>query len=184
MKYRGEIVQAFASLDMMFDAQVSLPVLDNFFGFGNTTVIDESKPISYYRVRYKFAEGDILLRKRYFNKLSIMAGPAVYHYWNDYESNRDYILGKPSDEGLDSLAVYSTKTYAGVKAAIELDNLNSDLFPTRGIRWVNKLTLYRPLNDYGHSLNKIESDMVIYASLKIPARIVGVIKMGAWPYFQ
>jgi hypothetical protein len=99
MNYRGEIVQAFASMDVMFDAQVSLPVLNNFFGFGNSTVIDKSKPISYYRVRYKFAEGDILLRKRYFNKLSIMAGPAVYHYWNDYENNRNYILGKPADEG-------------------------------------------------------------------------------------
>ena len=184
LKYRGELVQAFASLDLMFNAQVSLPVLDNFFGFGNTTVIDESKPFSFYRVRYKFAEADVLLRKRYFNKLSIMAGPAVYHYWNDYDNNRDYILGKPSDEGLDSLSVYSSKTYAGVKAAIELDNLNSNLFPTRGIRWVNKFTIYRSLNDYGESLDKLESDMTIYASLKIPARVVGVIRMGGGHIFN
>ena len=45
MKYHGEIVQAFGQLDVMFNAQVSIPVLNNFFGFGNTTVIDESKPI-------------------------------------------------------------------------------------------------------------------------------------------
>ena len=64
MKYRGEIVQALANLDVMFDAQVSLPVLDNFFGFGNTTVIDESKPISYYRVRYKFAEAECFSEKK------------------------------------------------------------------------------------------------------------------------
>ncbi len=184
MKYRGELVQAFASFDVVFDAQVNLPVLDNFFGFGNTTVIDESKPISFYRVRYKFAEADVLLKKRYFNKLSIMAGPAVYQYWNDYESNRDYILGKPADEGLDSASVYSTKTYAGLKAAVELDNLNNTLFPTRGIRWVSKLTLYQPLEKYGKSLNKIESDMVIYASLKIPARVVGVIKLGGGHIFN
>ena len=87
-------------------------------------------------------------------------------------------------QGLIRLQYIATKTYAGLKAAIELDNLNSDLFPTRGIRWVNKLTLYQPLNKYGQSLNKIESDMVIYASLKIPARVIGVIKMGAGHIFN
>ena len=184
MKYRGEVVQPFASIDMMFDAKASLPVLDNFFGFGNTTELDESKHISFYRVRYKFAEADILLRKRYFNKLSVMVGPALYRYWNDFDANRDYILGKPSDEGLDSSAIYSTKTYAGVKAAIELDNVNDILFPTRGIRWVNKFTLYRPLGDYGKPVNKLESDMTIYASLKIPARVIGVIKMGGGHIFN
>jgi len=183
-KYRGEVVQPFASVDMMFNVQASLPVLDNFFGFGNTTELDESEHVSYYRVRYQFAEADILLRKRYFNKLSVMAGPALYHYWNDFNDNRDYILGKPSNDGLDSSTVYSTKTYAGLKAAVELDNLNSNLFPTRGIRWVNKLTMYRPLSDYGKQVNKFESDMTIYASLKIPARVVGVIKMGGGHMFN
>src|SRR4029079_9110851 len=96
MKYRGELVQPFASVDMMFNVQASLPVLDNFFGFGNTTVLDESKHPSFYRVRYKFAEADILLRKEYYNKLNVLVGPALYHYWNDFNDNRDYILGKPS----------------------------------------------------------------------------------------
>jgi len=113
-----------------------------------------------------------------------MVGPALYRYWNDFDANRDYILGKPSDEGLDSSAIYSTKTYAGVKAAIELDNVNDILFPTRGIRWVNKFTLYRPLGDYGKPVNKLESDMTIYASLKIPARVIGVIKMGGGHIFN
>ena len=113
-----------------------------------------------------------------------MVGPALYHYWNDFNDNRDYILGKPSDEGLDSLFVYSTKTYAGLKAAVELDNLNSNLFPTRGIRWVNKFTMYRPLGDYGKQVNKFESDMTIYASLKIPAKVVGVIRMGGGHMFN
>ncbi len=178
-KYHGEKVDAFANLDLVFNAQVNSPALNNFFGFGNNTVIDKSKPMSFYRVRYKFAEGDMLIRKKVFSLLSVAAGPSMYHYWNNFEDNRNYILGKPAIEGLDSFAVYNSKTYAGVKGVVELDNLNSDLFPTRGIRWVTKATLLQPLNSYSRSVNKIESDMIIYASLKIPARIIGVIKMGA-----
>ncbi|HKZ68125.1 MAG TPA: BamA/TamA family outer membrane protein, partial [Chitinophagaceae bacterium] len=184
VKYHGEQIHIFRSTDLIFNAQISSPVLNNFFGFGNGTVIDKSKKISFYRVRYKFAEGDILLRKKYFGKLSFAVGPTFYHYWNRYVNNDEYILGKPSLAGLDSVSVYTTKTYAGIKGTIELDNLNSDLFPTRGIRWVNKLTLLQPLNKSSRSVNKLESDMVIYASLKIPARIIGVIKAGAGHIFN
>jgi hypothetical protein len=184
VKYHGEMIQLFAATDLVLNAQVYDPVLNNFFGFGNTTEIDKTKPISFYRVRYKFAEADVLFRKRYFNKLSFLAGPTIFHYWNRYNSNDEYILGKPSEAGLDSAAVYTPKTYAGAKFAIELDNLNSELFPTRGIRWVNRFTLLRPLTESARSLSKLESDMVIYASLKIPARIVGVIKAGGGHIFN
>ena len=40
------------------------------------------------------------------------------------------------------------------------------------------------MNRFSRSVTKLESDMVIYASLKIPARIIGVIKMGAGHIFN
>lgn len=184
VKYHGEKIQAFGNTDILLHAELSSPVLNNFFGFGNRTVIDESKPISFYRVRYQFAEADVLLRKKLLNILSFSAGPTLFHYWNKPQDNEDYILGKPADAGLDSLAVYSTKTYAGIKAAIEINNLNSELFATRGIRWVSKLSLLQPLNDRSRAVNKLESDMIIYASLKIPANVIGVIKLGAGHIFN
>ncbi|WP_276504761.1 BamA/TamA family outer membrane protein [Terrimonas pollutisoli] len=184
VKYNYEKIQALGTFDLLGAAQISNPVLDNFFGFGNSSVRDKSLPKKFYRVRYKFVSADLLFRKTYFNKLSIIAGPTVFHYWNRYENNEDYILGKPGDVGLDSAEVYNVKTYAGFKAAVILDNLNDELFPTRGIRFVNKLTYLQPLNKNSETVNKIESDMVIYASLKIPARVVGVIKAGAGHIFN
>jgi hypothetical protein len=184
LKYHGEIIHAIRSTDIILNAQISNPVLNNFFGFGNSTVIDESKPVRFYRVRYKSAEADILFRNKYFGKLGFSVGPTIFHYWNRHVNNEDYILGKPSEAGLDSTSVYDSKTYAGIKAIAELDNVNSELFPTRGIRWVNKFTLLRPLNGASQPVNKLESDMTIYASLKIPARIIGVIKMGAGHMFN
>ncbi|MGK2860570.1 MAG: BamA/TamA family outer membrane protein, partial [Chitinophagaceae bacterium] len=184
VKYHGEKIKAFGLADIVLNAQINNPVLNNFFGFGNGTLLDKSKHVSFYRVRYKFAEADFLVRKRYFGKLNFLAGPSVFHYWNKYRNNDEYILGKPSLAGLDSASVYGTKTYAGIKAIAELDNLNNDLFPTRGIRWVNKLTMMRPLNNNSRAINKLESDMIIYASLKIPAKVIGVIKMGAGHIFN
>ena len=184
VKYHGELISVFAGTDIVLHGQINSPALNNFFGFGNGTTLDDSKPARFYRTRYKFAEADIMLRKKYFGKLSFLVGPSVYHYWNRLANNEDYILSKPSEAGLDSLAVYTSKTYAGIKAGIELDNLNSDLFPTRGIRWLNRFTWLQPLGNSGERLNKIESDMTIYASLKIPARVIGVIKAGGGHIFN
>ena len=184
LNYHGEFIGAFAATDIVLNAQLHKPVLRNFFGFGNSTTMDESKHPAFYRVRYNFFEGDILLRKKFFNKLSFLAGPTFYHYWNRYNNNDEYILGKPSLVGLDSMYVYKPKSYTGVKALIELDNLNSELFPTRGIRWINKLTWLQPLHNTGMPVRKIESDMIIYASLKIPARVIGVIKAGGGHIFN
>ncbi len=184
VKYHGELISVFAGTDIVLHGQINSPALNNFFGFGNGTTLDDSKPARFYRTRYKFAEADIMLRKKYFGKLSFLAGPSVFHYWNRLSNNEDYILSKPSEAGLDSVSVYTPKTYAGIKAGIELDNLNSDLFPTRGIRWVNRFTWLQPLGNSGERLNKIESDMTIYASLKIPARVIGVIKAGGGHIFN
>jgi hypothetical protein len=184
IKYNGELIHALGKTDILINANLTNPVLNNFYGFGNTTKIDHSKPASFYRVRYREAAAELLFRKKPFSILNVSFGPAFYHYWNRYTNNKSYILGKPSQIGLDSADVYGVKTYAGVKAGVELNNLNNDLFPTRGIRWTNNVTLMQPLNRNSEQLNKIESDMVVYASLKIPARVIGVIKMGGGHIFN
>lgn len=182
VKYNGELIHAIGKTDILLNAKITSPVLNNFYGFGNNTKSDSIR--SFYRVRYREAEANILLRRKPFPILSIIAGPSLYWYWNRYENNQKYILSKPSLINLDSADVYETKTYAGIKAAVEIDNLNNDLFPTRGIRWTNNFTLLQPLNNKATALNKIESDMVVYASLKIPARVTGVIKMGGGHIFS
>lgn len=183
-RYNGELVDVLGKTDVLINASITDPVLNNFYGFGNRTVVDKSQPDRFYRVRYREAELDILFRKTPFRILNLSFGPSVYRYWNRYKNNSKYILGDPESIGLDSARVYTAKTYAGVKIAAELNNLNSELFPTRGIRWINKLTMMRPLNNNSTALTKIESDMMIFASLKIPARVIGVIKMGGGHIFN
>jgi hypothetical protein len=189
--YRGIFNNVFNKLDVLVNGALVNPALNNFFGFGNNTLIDKSKDITYYRVRYSFTSADVLLRKRLANVLSIFAGGTAMHYWNKEKNNDGYVLAKPSVIGLDSLRVYSNKSYAGFKLGVLVNNLNNELFPTRGINWYTEFTNLQPLSDNAHSLTKWQSDMVVYSSLNDPAKLVSVLRLGGghiwnrkFEYFQ
>jgi hypothetical protein len=178
VKYRGFFVDVFPGIDVLLNAELMNPALNNFFGFGNNTKVNEDSTIRYYRARFKNVGADLLFRKKIAGVLSVFAGPSFYHYWNKQDNNKDYILGKPSLVGLDSSNIYSVKSYAGAKLGFALNNLNNDLFPTRGINWITTFTQMQPLNDNSHPLTKLESDMAVYASMSFPARWVTVLRVG------
>jgi hypothetical protein len=190
-RYKGEFMHVFKKLDVLVNGDLVNPVLDNFFGYGNNTELDESQNITFYRVRYKYAKADVMLRKRLYDFLSVSIGGTAYHYWNKPENNEDYILAKPSLAGLDSIGVYSNKSYAGFKVGILIDNLNNELFPARGITWNTEFTNLQPVSSNATSLTKLQSDMVVYASINDPGRLVTVIRAGGghiwnkkFEYFQ
>jgi DNA repair exonuclease SbcCD nuclease subunit len=184
-KYRGLFVDAFPRIDVAVNAELVNPALNNFFGYGNNTKVNEDTTIRYYRARFKNVAADVLFRKKVAGRLlALFAGPSFYHYWNERDRNKDYILGKPSLVGLDSNDVYSVKSYAGAKFGFHLNNLNDELFPTRGINWITTFTQMQPLNDNSSPLSKLESDMTVYASMSFPARWVTVLRVGAGRIFS
>lgn len=191
IKYRGIFTDVLHKTDILVNADLYNPVLNNFYGFGNTTTIDESKGIDFYRVRYKYFSTDVLFRRKMNPILSFTAGPSYFLYWNELDNNQNYILGHPSAAGLDSMAVYSKKSYAGLKFGMYVYTLNNELFPTRGIQWYTEFSEMRPLSDNTNSLTKLQSDMVVYSSLSDPAKIVSVLRLGGgkiyskdFEYFQ
>lgn len=178
VKYRGLFVDVFPKWDIVVNAELMNPALNNFFGFGNNTKVSEDTTIRYYRARFKNVAADVLFRKKIAGVFSVFAGPSFYHYWNEQDRNKDYILGKPSLVGLDSSNIYSVKSYAGAKLGFYINNLNDELFPTRGISWLSTFTQMQPLNDNSSPLTKLESDMTVYASMSFPARWVTVLRVG------
>jgi hypothetical protein len=184
LSYRGEFVDLLHKKDLVVNALLHNPTVNNFFGLGNDTKIDPGKDLSYYRVRYKFATADLLVRKRVFqNKLSLSAGPTAYYYWNRPVNNEGKILETPSLVGLDS-SVYKDKMYLGGKLAIGVNNLNSTLFPTRGIDWTNELVALRGISGDAKPLTRLTSEMNVYASLSDPARLVAVLRLGGGHIFS
>jgi hypothetical protein len=186
LKYNGTFIDLYKGLDILANFEMQDPVLYNFFGLGNETKYDQEKSEDlYYNARFKFVQADILFRQRFFkNKLSVSVGPSLYHYWNDPENNEGKILEHPENIGLNYKSVYETKTYLGVKASVNINNLNNLIFPTRGVNWTNELLHQRGLGQSATSYTKFQSDMAVYASLSDPAKIVAVLRFGGGKIFS
>ncbi len=184
LKYDGIFNKSISKKDLIVHSQLVNPSLNNFFGFGNESVYDKTKPLHFYRARYKYFETDILLRKRFNDLLEFSVGPSYYHYWSRFSDNDDRILGNPAVVGSDSASIYGVKQFLGVKAKLDINYLNNEIFPTRGITWYSEFTSLRGFNDNAHALTKLTSDMTIYASIRDPGRVGAVLRFGGGHIFS
>lgn len=182
INYSGEFNERLAGNDILVNARLVNPVMNNFFGLGNETVNEKGR--DFYRVRYNNISADVLLRKRIGNLLSVSLGPTYYYYWNHLKDNEGKILNNPSFVGLDSVSVYQKKHYLGGKLNMTLDFIDNVLLPTRGIYWATELSSVGSLRKNSQSVTKIESNMTVYASLRDPAMTVAVFKLGAGHIFN
>lgn len=186
ISYHGEFVDLIKRNDLLVQGTMHDPTVSNFFGFGNETTYDESLGRRFYRVNYKFITGDLMLLRRLFSNTARFGfGPSIYHYWYRESLNDSKVFGDGNFErfGLSYDDIYSDKTYVGGKAIFEVNNVNSNLFPNRGINWHNELVLYRGLGS-ASDLSRLTSDMQIYASLSDIDRLVGVIRLGGGHIFS
>lgn len=184
VRYRGEFNHVTRKADLLVNAAYAAPALRNFYGLGNNTKLAEGKSRDFYQTRYTTFEAEILLRKRFFEKLSVMVGPYYFHYQANQNDNKDNILADRNLSGLDPQRVFSTKSYFGGKAAMRIDNRNNDVFPTRGILWNNELIAASGLGSGAKSYATFTSDMMVYASLSDPAKVVAVLKFGGGRLFN
>jgi len=191
VKYNGIFNNQLFKKDIIVNATLENPSLHNFYGLGNTTIVNPTLPVQYYRTRYKYLETDILLRKKLGTAAQMSFGPTYYHYWNKYSDNKDRILGTPALNGLDSTSVYSPKDYVGAKAKFDIYYVNDDFFPSRGIIWNTELTSVFGINKNSNNLTKVTSDMTVYGSLSEERKLMGVLRIGGghiftnnYEYFQ
>ncbi|MEP6615551.1 MAG: BamA/TamA family outer membrane protein [Ginsengibacter sp.] len=184
VKYQGIFNDAIFHRDILVNAEIVNPTLNNFFGLGNQTEKLPGKQLEYYRTRYKYLHGDLLLRRKYGDLLSVSYGPTYYHYWNEFEDNKGRILADPQALGLDSSSIYSVKDYAGAKFKIDLSYLNNQLFPSRGIEWNTEFSSLFGLNSNSKNLTKLTSDMTVYASLNNERKFFAIIRLGGGHIFS
>jgi len=184
--YTGNFINVYRKWDIETNGIIEVPALRNFFGFGNDTRFAAGKDNTFYRVRYKYAAVDALVQKRLFNRsvLKLGIGPSFYHYWNNLERNEGLVLETPSVAGLDSASVFTDKTYLGARAVMLVNNVNSELFPTRGIYWRTAFTAMGNLNKAAAPITDLHTDMTIYASLSDPAKLVAVLRGGGGHIFS
>lgn len=186
VSYTGEFVDLLKRNDLLVQGVMHNPTVNNFFGLGNESISADTQSRRFYRVNYKFITGDVMILRRLFsNTVRFGFGPSIYHYWyrESFSDNKIFGQGNYERIGLDYDEVYADKTYIGGKSIFTVNNLNSALFPTRGINWHNELVAYRGL-DQANSLTRLTSDMQIYASLSDIDRFVAVLRLGGGHIFS
>jgi len=181
--YKGEFNHFFRNNDMLISLNLVNPTLYNFYGLGNKTKI-YPHDISFYRTRYNVAEAELLFRRRFYERLHIMVGPKVFHYWFTPKDNSGRILEEPSGVGLDSSSVYDTKTYVGGKVAVNFNNLNNELFPTRGVQWNTEFVSMAGVTKKTQDITTVTSDMSVYASVSEAANLIMVARFGGGHIFS
>ena len=181
--YQGIFNRAVAKNDIVVNAEIKDPVLNNFFGYGNNSVYNKNLPVTYYRTRYKYAAANIMIRKRYNDIFQVSAGPAYYRYWNKYSDNNGRILGVPANIGKDSVSIYSPKQYFGGKVKFDINYIDNEVFPTRGVTWFTVFDYMEGINNNSHRYTDIQSDMTVYASISDISKVSGVFRFGGGRIF-
>lgn len=182
--YHAAFVRSVKDLDVVIDAELQRPALRNFFGFGNETSIDSSA--EFYRARFHTFNTSALLQKTLFgNVLKMGVGPMYNSYsFHEYNENNK-VLEEPASVGLDSASVYTSRQYFGGKLTLDVNNLNNELFPTRGILWRNEVDALAGISgEASRPFTQAKSDMEVYASLSDPSNWVAVFRFGGGHIFS
>jgi hypothetical protein len=185
LRYGGEFNDAWRHYDVLVNGALVEPALQNFFGLGNETVRDAQKSPFFYRVRYSYAAGDVLARKRFLDgRLSVAVGPSIFHYWNREDRASGRVLAEPERYGLDRATIYRPLLYGGGRFQVVFNTLDNLLLPTRGARWTTDITAMNGLNDFSRPISRGVSDLELYAPLSENKRLVLTLRGGGGRVFS
>ncbi len=184
VRYEGIFNKSIFNKDLLVNAELVTPTLTNFFGYGNQSTYNKDLPITYYRTRYKYGALNVAIRKRLNDIFQFSMGPSYYRYWNDFSDNKDRILSAPTNIGKDSASLYSTKEYLGGRAKFDINYINNEVFPTRGVTWFTSFTALKGVNKSANAFTEIQSDMTIYAAISDLSRVSSVLRFGGGRIFS
>jgi hypothetical protein len=136
IKYDGVFIKAFGKTDILINADLKLPTSrTNFFGYGNNTVFDKTKPggIDYYHAKYDLADVVVLARTPFNSWLNIRYGPVFQFFRLRGHENEDQYLVTLPPGVIDAKTAYQGKYFVGGELDLAINTKNNLALPTRGI---------------------------------------------------
>lgn len=190
-KYYTEFISVFGRFtDLLFDADIKAPNnTTNFFGYGQNSVYDKSKPgeFKFYRARYDLGDISLLLRKNFSKKVIMTIGPTFQFYSFDGDENQNKgILINPE---LDPTTLYATQTYLGGKLGFNVDLRDNKVVPKKGINWTTAVRHLAGMNDASYDVTQVNSELSFYLNLVnnwivFANRIGGGHNFGDYEFYQ
>jgi hypothetical protein len=161
--------------DLYLNADISFPRnVDNFYGIGNNTrKITNNK--TFYRVRYKYATVNPMLKGTVNNNIYYGFGP-FYQFFQVTDTAGRYI-GELYPDPLDSTA-YQSHHYIGLNTILDIDTRDNKLTPKKGVHWRTEVLGYYSIKDSGKKFLKLKSDLSFYLSFNKNPRWVFAFRAG------
>lgn len=180
-RYYSEYIGVFGKTgDLLTDFDIKAPDnTTNFFGYGDNSVYDKSKPgkFRYYRARYNLSDYSLLIRKRFSEKVMISLGP-TYEYYNLDSSDNAGKNIVTTISGVNKNTLFAKQSYFGGKFSLIADTRDNKVVPQKGIYWQTTYRYLSGLNDQSNSLSQLNSELTFFVKL-VPNRLVFADRVGA-----
>ena len=177
LKYQGQVTGVIGKADLVIDTEIRSPnYVTNFFGLGNDSDYNSELNIDYYRVRFRQFWLDALIRYRFGERNSLNVGPTMQTV--EVENTPNRFVSDFANNGLDSATVFERKWWAGLKAELVLDSRDHKHIPQRGVYWKTDMTWYYGLSESAKNYSQFRSDLRLYYSFRMPARVTFANRIG------
>lgn len=178
-RYTAEYYSVFGrKTDLLTYLDVKAPNITNFFGYGDESIYDKTKPgkYKYYRARYNTGDLAILLRKRFSDKVMFTFGPAFQYYSLDSTENIGRnILVEPD---VNPKTLFAHQSYLGGRYSFIVDTRNNKAIPYRGVYLRLTGRHLQGLNDNSYDFTQFNGDFTFHLSL-IERTLILVDRVGA-----
>ncbi|HZF65249.1 MAG TPA: BamA/TamA family outer membrane protein [Chitinophagaceae bacterium] len=185
--YEGDFIRALGKSDLFVRADIRAPInVTNFFGIGNTTVFDKTKPggIQYYRARYDVVNVSALVRRQLQSWMRVNYGPAFQYFRLEEKQNQGKYVSNTDVNGLDPKSLYTKNMLVGAQVGLDINSKNNRVIPSRGFVLDAGLRTLFGTNSSTNNLTQLFWDMRLFASFESKARIVYAFRLGGGRNFN
>ncbi len=179
-RYDADFIKVIGNHDLVLRSDIRAPInVTNFFGLGNNTTIDESKPLrQYYRARYDIADVSLLLRRQLQSWMQIHYGTTFQYFRLEEAENRDKYVSNTRLNGLDSTKLYEGHMYGGGLFHLLVNSRNSPVLPSRGALFNISVRPMLGLNKYSSTVTQLNTSLAFFMSVTSRATLVGAVRVG------
>lgn len=182
IKYNADFIRVFGNTDLLFRSDANLPTSRTlFFGIGNNSIFDQSKPggHKFYLARYDLVNIALMARSNINSWFHFRYGP-VFQYFKlrTKENANKYISEIYPDDG-NSKVQYVGKSFAGGEVGVDVDTRNDPVIPTRGTEMNVYNRSLAGLNNSSHPVNQTGGDLSFYTDFISRKHVVIATSFGA-----
>jgi len=181
IKYNADFINLFGNTDLLFRSDAKIPTSRTlFFGLGNNTVFDQTKPggHKYYFARYDIANISLMARNNINPWFQIKYGPVYQYFKLRMKENENIYISTLFNTDDSSRIQYKGRSFAGAELSFEINTKNNQLIPTRGIDMNAYSRTMIGINSYSHQVTQTGGDISLYTDFISKKHVVIATSFG------